>query len=430
MILPHNTEAEWAVLGAMLISGDAINDVIIEGIKTDDLYDKNNSTIFDSIIDLSNGGEEVDTVSVINWLKGNNKLERVGGAYFITGLIEAVPSVANVKNYARIVKEKSNKRNLIRIAQEFEKLARQDNIPSSEIIECTEQKIFALAQDSVKSDFVSYNDMREKVIDRLDYAHAEGNYGISTGFEDIDNLLAGIHNGELIIIAGRPSMGKTALALNMAVKMDIPVAIFSLEMNEVELSQRIMLSTIGVDSHRARTGGLRKDEWRDVLEGSKRENKIEIEDNMDLTIIELRAKARRIKSKKDIKVIIIDYLQLINSGMSTYSRDREIGYITRNLKAMAKELDVPVILLSQLNRESEQGNRPMLRHLRESGNIEQDADVVIFIHRPAYYMSKKDEDYDESKAYAIIAKQRNGPLGRVRLVWQPECTRFENYTEF
>lgn len=425
MILPNDIEAEQAVIGAMLSSMVATDEVISEGLKCDDFYNQQHSMLFNSIVELSNNGN-VDTVVLINYLKSEKQLEGVGGAYYITGLVGAVPSVANVKNYARIVKEKSNKRNLILIAQEFEKLARQDSLESSEIIAGIEQKIFALAQASVKSDFVSYNDMREKVLDHLDYAHNEGDYGINTGFNDIDNKLAGFHNGELIIIAGRPSMGKTALALNIATGIKLPVAIFSLEMKDAALCQRILLSETGIDSHRARTGGLRKDEWDEVLKGVEKEHEIYIEDNMDLNIVEMRAKARRIKSKKDIKIIIIDYLQLVNSGNNTMSRDREIGYITRNVKAMAKELDVPVILLSQLNRASEQGNRPMLRHLRESGNIEQDADVVMFVHRPSYFMNGKEDDYDESEAYAMIAKQRNGPLGDVRLLWRPELTKFEN----
>ena len=433
---PQSIEAEQAVLGAMLSSKDAISKAL-QWVRSHHFYKESHSKIFLVMSDLFDKGEPIDTISVINKLKKNKQIDSVGGAYFITGLVESVPTAANVESYAKIVLEKFMLRELIRASHELSKDAYNDRQDVGEILDAAEQTIFAITQDRLRGGFLPIDGILHETFKNLDrIASNPGSVtGVASGLIDLDEITSGFQKGDLVIIAGRPSMGKTALALsimrNAAIDFKVPVGMFSLEMANHQLAQRLLCAEGRVDSHLVRTGKLPKNQWKNLslAVGSLAEAEIYLDDTPAITVLELRAKARRLKAEKNLGLIIIDYLQLMQGPRNVESRQQEISNISRSLKALAKELDIPVIALSQLSRAVEQRSehRPQLSDLRESGAIEQDADVVIFLYRSWVYSREEEE---KGRAQAIIAKQRNGPIGTVNLSFIDRFARFESVSAF
>ena len=433
---PQSIEAELAVLGAMLSSKDAISKAL-QWLRSHHFYKESHSKIFLVMSDLFDKGEPIDTISVINKLKKNKQIDDVGGAYFITGLVESVPTAANVESYAKIVLEKFMLRELIRASHELSKDAYNDRQDVGEILDSAEQTIFSITQDRLRGGFMPIDGILHETFKNLDrIASNPGSVtGVASGLIDLDEITSGFQKGDLSIIAGRPSMGKTALALsimrNAAIDFKVPVGMFSLEMANHQLAQRLLCAEGRVDSHLVRTGKLPKNQWKNLslAVGSLAEAEIYLDDTPAITVLELRAKARRLKAEKNLGLIIIDYLQLMQGPRNIESRQQEISNISRSLKALAKELDIPVIALSQLSRAVEQrsDHRPQLSDLRESGAIEQDADVVIFLYRSWVY--SRDEE-EKGRAQAIVAKQRNGPIGTVNLSFIDRFARFESISAF
>ena len=433
---PQSIEAEQAVLGAMLSSKDAISKAL-QWVRSHHFYKESHSKIFLVMSDLFDKGEPIDTISVINKLKKNKQIDDVGGAYFITGLVESVPTAANVESYAKIVLEKFMLRELIRASHELSKDAYNDRQDVGEILDAAEQTIFAITQDRLRGGFLPIDGILHETFKNLDrIASNPGSVtGVASGLIDLDEITSGFQKGDLVIIAGRPSMGKTALALsimrNAAIDFKVPVGMFSLEMANHQLAQRLLCAEGRVDSHLVRTGKLPKNQWKNLslAVGSLAEAEIYLDDTPAITVLELRAKARRLKAEKNLGLLIIDYLQLMQGPRNIESRQQEISNISRSLKALAKELNIPVIALSQLSRAVEQRSehRPQLSDLRESGAIEQDADVVIFLYRSWVYSREEEE---KGRAQAIIAKQRNGPIGTVNLSFIDRFARFESISAF
>ena len=433
---PQSIEAEQAVLGAMLSSKDAISKAL-QWVRSHHFYKEAHGKIFLVMSDLFDKGEPIDTISVINKLKKNKQIDDVGGAYFITGLVESVPTTANIESYAKIVLEKFMLRELIRASHELSKDAYNDQQDVGEILDAAEQTIFGITQDRLRGGFMPIDGILHETFQNLDrIASNPGSVtGVASGLIDLDEITSGFQKGDLVIIAGRPSMGKTALALsvmrNAAIDFKVPVGMFSLEMANHQLAQRLLCAEGRVDSHLVRTGKLPKNQWKNLslAVGSLAEAEIYLDDTPAITVLELRAKARRLKAEKNLGLIIVDYLQLMQGPRNIESRQQEISNISRSLKALAKELDVPVIALSQLSRAVEQrsDHRPQLSDLRESGAIEQDADVVIFLYRSWVYSR---EEEDKGRAQAIVAKQRNGPIGTVDLSFIDRFARFESISAF
>ena len=433
---PQSIEAELAVLGAMLSSKDAISKAL-QWVRSHHFYKESHSKIFLVMSDLFDKGEPIDTISVINKLKKNKQIDDVGGAYFITGLVESVPTAANIESYAKIVLEKFMLRELIRASHELSKDAYNDRQDVGEILDAAEQTIFAITQDRLRGGFLPIDGILHETFKNLDrIASNPGSVtGVASGLIDLDEITSGFQKGDLVIIAGRPSMGKTALALsimrNAAIDFKVPVGMFSLEMANHQLAQRLLCAEGRVDSHLVRTGKLPKNQWKNLslAVGSLAEAEIYLDDTPAITVLELRAKARRLKAEKNLGLLIIDYLQLMQGPRNIESRQQEISNISRSLKALSKELDIPVIALSQLSRAVEQRSehRPQLSDLRESGAIEQDADVVIFLYRSWVYSREEEE---KGRAQAIIAKQRNGPIGTVNLSFIDRFARFESISSF
>jgi len=402
-------------------------------------YKDAHQLIFRAMMDLFNESQPIDQVSVIDRLKRMKQLENAGGAYYITGLVESTPSSANVEYYAKIVLEKSILRKLIISSTEIQNEAYEAKDPAFEILDAAEQRIFALSENRLKAGFKTFDYVLTQTFEHIDSIHQKKFHttGVPTGFIDLDDLTSGFQNGDLVILAGRPSMGKTALALsiarNTAVEYNVPVGIFSLEMADYQLAMRLLCAEAKVDSHMVRTGKLPQDQWRRLSEQTGRLAKapIFIDDSPALSMMEIRAKARRLKAEYNVQMIILDYLQLVK-GYRAESRQQEITEISRNLKALAKELSLPVLALSQLSRAVENragDHRPQLSDLRESGAIEQDADIVMFIYRPIVYKRRMSEEMapeDEAKAEIIVAKQRNGPTDTVNVVFIDKYARFEN----
>ena len=433
---PQSIDAEQAVLGSMLSSKDAISKAL-QWVRSHHFYKESHSKIFIVMSDLFDKGEPIDTISVINKLKKNKQIDDVGGAYFITGLVESVPTAANVESYAKIVLEKFMLRELIRASHELSKDAYNDRQDVGEILDAAEQTIFAITQDRLRGGFMPIDGILHETFQNLDnIASNPGSVtGVASGLIDLDEITSGFQKGDLVIIAGRPSMGKTALALsimrNAAIDFKIPVGMFSLEMANHQLAQRLLCAEGRVDSHLVRTGKLPKNQWQNLSRavGSLAEAEIYLDDTPAITVLELRAKARRLKAEKNLGLVIVDYLQLMQGPRNIESRQQEISNISRSLKALAKELDIPVIALSQLSRAVEQrsDHRPQLSDLRESGAIEQDADVVIFLYRSWVYSREEEE---KGRAQAIVAKQRNGPIGTVDLSFIDRFARFESVSAF
>jgi len=435
---PSVVHVERAVLSALLLDNSAIPRVV-EIVKPEYFFDGKNKIIYHAISTLDNANEPVDTVSVFEELKKSGKIQEAGGAEYLSKLTQEVSSAANVDYHARLITEKWILRQLISTANEIATSALEEKDDVFDILDQAESKIFAISQEGTRESYKSMDKAVKEALELIESIHAKTSKSVSvqSGYFALDDMLGGFQRSDLIIIAARPSMGKTAFALsfarNAAIDYKVPIAVFSLEMSTIQLATRLISAEARINAHSIRTGRFRVEDGAKISRTvhKLREAKIYIDDTPSLTILELRAKARRLKNEKNIGMVIIDYLQLMNSSSRMESREREISQISRSLKALAKELNIPVIALSQLNRvvESTQDKRPMLSHLRESGSIEQDADVVLFLYRPEVYNIKNDPKTGESLegvAEIIIAKQRNGPIGEVKLRFIKDFARFEN----
>ena len=433
-VLPHSLEAEQSVIGSMLMDREAII-TASEIVTADDFYQHQYGVIFDAMVELFNEGKPVDLVTLQNRLREKDVPPEISSMEFVRDLLNAVPTSANVRHYANIVSEKAVLRRLIKLTEEIENDCYLNKEPVEVIMEETEKKMFQLLGQRNSGDFMPIRQVVINTLENIERASkTKGNVtGIPTGFTDLDYKTSGLQNSDFILIAARPSMGKTAFVLNiaqyMAFKKDKAVAIFSLEMSREQLMNRLLSMESKVDSQHLRTGNLKDDEWSKLIEsaGMIGESRLMIDDTPGISIGEMRSKCRKYKLEHGLDIIIIDYLQLMSGSgkSSSESRQQEISDISRSLKALARELNVPVVALSQLSRAVEQrtDHRPMLSDLRESGAIEQDADVVMFIYRDDYY--NKDSE-NKGIAEIIIAKQRNGPIGTVNLVWLPDYTKFAN----
>lgn len=433
-IPPQSIEAEESLLSGILIDNNTLLDVI-DIISPEDFYRSAHQKIFSGIVELFSKNEPVDLVTLTNALKERGSLEEIGGATYLATLVDTVPLAVNAKHYAKIVHDKATLRRLIERANDIAKECFEDRGNVDEIIDFAESSIFEISKNKHKQSFYRISEIIDGNIETLE--ERQGNKalvtGVPTGFTRLDNLTSGLQKSELIILAARPSMGKTALALNIArnaaVDANVPIAMFSLEMSKEQLSMRLLCSEARIDSSRLRGGFFSMEDWRKLTDaaGVLSDTSIFIDDTPDISAMEIRAKARRLKMEKDIGLVIIDYLQLMKGRMSAERRDLEISEISRSLKALAKELDVPVMALSQLNRMLEQRNdkQPRLSDLRESGALEQDADVVAFIYRDEIYNSD-DNNPKKGTADILIRKNRNGPTGEVILTFLDSYTRFEN----
>ncbi|HEX2962075.1 MAG: replicative DNA helicase [Ignavibacteria bacterium] len=434
---PQAPEVEMAVLGAMMIEKEAVPKGI-ELLTPEAFYIKQHRLIFEAMQSLFEANEPIDTVTLYEELKKKGQVEDVGGAVYLSRLSQNISSAANIEYHAKIVLEKHILRGLISASMEIAQSAYEGAEDAFDLLDRAERQIFEITEAHMKK---SYSQMNKAVIQAMEYIeliHSKKHqqFAVPTGFYQMDDMLGGFQKSDLIIIAARPSMGKTAFALslarNAAVDHKVPVAIFSLEMATIQMVIRMICSEARLNAHLVRTGKLPNEEGPKLSRNIHKlsEAPIFIDDSPSQTILEIRAKCRRLKAEKNLGLIMIDYLQLMNASTKMESREREISHISRSLKALAKELNIPVIALAQLNRavESRTDKRPMLSDLRESGSIEQDADVVMFIHRPEYYGMKQDADGNslEGVAEIIIGKQRNGPTGDVRLKFFKDYARFEN----
>ena len=430
---PHDLEAEQAIIGSMLTDRDAVISAI-EILKEEDFYREDNKAIYKAILNLYNRAEPIDIITVKSELESMGKFEQVGGLEYLAELPEKVPTTANAMKYIKIVEEKSTLRRLIKTANEIIELGYSPTEDVEDIMEGAEKKIFNIMQEKNQKGYAPIKDVLVESFTKLEelYNRKQHITGVPSGFTELDYRTAGFHGSELILIAARPAMGKTAFALNIAtnaaVKANVPVAVFSLEMSKEQLVNRILCSESMVDSNKVRTGKLEEDDWTKLAGaiGPLSEAEIFIDDTPGINITEIRAKCRKLKLEKNIGMVVIDYLQLIQgSNKRGGSREQEISEISRSLKILEKELDVPVIALSQLSRAAEQrpDHRPMLSDLRESGAIEQDADIVMFLYRDDYYNQDSEK---KDIAEIIIAKHRGGSTGTVELLWLGSYTKFVN----
>jgi replicative DNA helicase len=434
--LPHNLEAERSVLGAILLHNDAFN-LAAEVIDAGDFYRDAHRRIFDKMVRLSERGDAIDLVTLKEELGRANELDEVGGPAYITALVDGVPRYTNVEHYAKIIKEKATLRNLIFSANKILATAYAGEEEADLILDQAEHAIFAIADDKVRDGFVSLRDLAQGSLETIEKLHSRKELitGVPTGFTDLDELTSGLQPSDLVIIAARPSMGKTSLVLNIAqhvgTRTDMTVGIFSLEMSKEQLFLRMLTGEARIDAHRLRGGFLGERDWGRLSQaiGTLSEAKIFIDDTPAIGVLEMRAKCRRLAAEHGLHLVIIDYVQLMQARGRFENRTLELGSISRSLKGLAKELRVPVVLLSQLSRapESRSDHRPQLSDLRESGALEQDADVVAFIYREDMYADKSQPPTDaQGVAEVIVAKQRNGPTGVVKLAFIREFTRFEN----
>ncbi len=431
---PQNIEAEESLLSAILVDNTALLEVV-ETLSAADFYRTSHQKIYEAMTDLFDKAEPIDLVTLNNHLKEKGRLEAVGGSAFLARLVDVVPLAANAQHYARIVHDKAVLRRLIEKANAISKRCFQEQGPADEIVDFAENAIFEVTDKKASQAFYPLHKLIDGNISFLEEKQKNKSLvtGVPTGFRQLDNLTSGLQNSDLIILAARPSMGKTALALNIArnaaVEAGVPVAVFSLEMSKEQLSLRLLCSEARIDSSRLRSGFLTDEDWHRVTDAASdlSDAPIFIDDSASLSAMEVRAKARRLKMDKGIGLIVIDYLQLMQGRAGAERRDLEISDISRSLKALAKEINLPVIALSQLNRMLEQrtDRRPRLSDLRESGALEQDADVVAFIYRDEVY-NKEENNPNKGTAEIILAKQRNGPTGDVRLAFLNAYTRFEN----
>jgi len=431
-IMPNSLEAEQSVVGAMIMDRQAII-VASEMLHVEDFYHSQYGIMFQTMIEMNNGGKSVDIVTLQECLKSKNVASDIYSIGFIRDLLTAVPTSANIRQYAAIVKEKAILRNIIKVNNNIANACYAGAQSTEDILEYTEKQIFELVKNKGEHTYTPIDKVVLEALDRIQAAAKNRGAvtGIPTGFKDLDQYLSGLQPSDFILIAARPSMGKTAFVLNVAenvaIKQGITTAVFSLEMSNVQLVNRMLSLESAVDADRIRKGRLDSSDWGKLVEGadSIARSHIIIDDTPGISVSELRSKCRKYKMENDLGLVIIDYLQLMSGRGKIDSRQQEISDISRSLKALARELDVPVVTLSQLSRAVEQrpDHRPMLSDLRESGAIEQDADVVMFLYRDEYY--NKDTEI-KGIAEIIIAKQRNGPIGTVKMAWIPEQTRFAN----
>lgn len=430
---PHDVEAEQAVIGSMLTDSEAVTSSI-EVLKESDFYREDNKIIFSAMLNLYKRSEPIDLITVKSELEAMGKIDQVGGIEYLAELPEKVPTTANASKYINIVHEKSILRNLIKTANEIIELGYDPTENVEDIMDGAEKKIFNLIQDRDQKGYTHIKDILVESFTKLEelYNRKQNITGLPTGFVDLDNRTAGLHGSEFILIAARPAMGKSAfvlnIATNVALRANVPVAIFSLEMSKDQMVNRILCSEAMVDSNKLRTGKLEEDDWAKLAGtiGPLSDAGIYIDDTPGISIMEIRARCRKMKLEKNIGLVIIDYLQLVQaSNKRNGSREQDIAEISRSLKILAKELNIPVIALSQLSRAVEQrpDHRPMLSDLRESGSIEQDADIVMFLYRDDYYHEDSDK---KNIAEVIIAKQRSGSTGTVDLGWLGSYTKFVN----
>lgn len=440
---PRNLEAEKAVLGSILLLPNCCDDVALL-IRPEDFYDDANRRIYEHLQELHNTSRRVDMTLLVERLRTSGDFDPCGGAAYLGEIAHSVPTAANAVYYAQIVRDKALLRGLINSSTEILRDAYDDGVDPREQLNSAEQKIFSILTEGQTSSVVSAHDLIHEAMARIEQRE-RGEHkvaGVDTGFEELDGMTGGLHDGELAIIAARPSMGKTALALNIAeyvaTQLKVAALVCSLEMSSIELADRLLCSAARVDSHRLRNGRATHEERRRLIDaaGVLTQSPLFIDDSPSRTVLEIAANARRLKRTHKLGVLIVDYLQLIEPDNPKDSRQEQVARIARRLKGMARELNLPVLCLAQLNRQAEQtrDNLPRLSHLRESGAIEQDADIVMFVHREEYYMTPDEREKEKQdgnprgligQAQIIIAKQRNGPTGEIKLVWKHEYTRFE-----
>lgn len=430
--LPQSIEAEQSVIGSMIIDKNSIAKVM-ESLEEEDFYRDGHKAIYKAILEMFRNDMAVDLVTLLEYLKSTNMLERAGGVTYITELSASVPTTANLSAYIKIVSDKSTLRKLIKVSTTIieESYNKQDKVES--VVDIAEKKIFNIAENRTSKDFEPLSDVLERgflQIEKLFNNKGEIT-GVGSGFTDLDSMTSGFQSGDMILIAARPSMGKTTFALNIAehaaLREHKSVVIFSLEMSKEQLAYKLLCSEANVDMLKLRTGALEDSDWENIARatGPLSKAKVYIDDTAGVTVMEMRSKCRRLKLEYGIDLIVIDYLQLMSGGSGTDNRQQEVSEISRSIKALAKEMECPVIALSQLSRAPEQraDHRPMLSDLRESGSIEQDADLVMFLYRDEYYNK---ETEDKNIGECIIAKQRNGPVGTVKMAWLGQYSKFGN----
>ena len=429
--LPQSIEAEICVLGAMILDNEVVS-LVVPILNKQSFYKTAHQELFQIIIDLYDKGIPIDLVILREELKKRSLLEKIGGEGYLLELESAVPTIGNVEFYANVVREKAVKRHLIEVASNIQKQAFDESVETDHLLDASERAIFDVTQKKFGVSSTKLNEILKDTFSRIESLHDRQSRltGLSTGFYDLDDSTCGLQSSELIIIAARPSMGKTSLALNMVEHIGIvekkPVIVFSQEMSAQQVAQNMLCSHARIDAHKLRRGFLEDKQWSALSYGmgSLSEAPIFIDDTPGLTVLEVRAKARRLKAQYNIQMVVVDYLQLMEAPRGIENRQQEISIISRGLKSLARELSIPVIAVSQLNRsvEAREGHRPRMSDLRESGSIEQDADVIILLHRDKYYDPEKDDDTAE----LIIAKQRNGPTGVVKLTFLSHFMRFES----
>ncbi|MBD3216768.1 MAG: replicative DNA helicase [candidate division Zixibacteria bacterium] len=439
---PNSIEAEQAVLAAILNFRDAIYEVTDIIKQPEVFYDPRHSFIFEASIQLFDDNKPIDLITISEKLQQNQKLEKIGGRAYLAEITDHIASTANVRHHANIVFDKYLLRRMIEISHEITEDCRSGTVEAADLLDSAENSIFSISQNRLGDGFIHIGTILPDTFEQIEEYHKSGGgiTGIATGYNDLDNMTAGLHPGDFVVVAGRPSMGKTGLGLNIleniAIDSKKSVAMFSLEMSKQQIALRLLCSKARINAHKMRTGRLPDSDWPKLSDavGPLSEAGIFIDDTPNIGILELRSKARRLKAKEDIQLMIIDYLQMMQGPRGADNRQQEIAMISRSLKGIAKELSIPVIGISQLSRGVEMrggDKRPQLADLRESGAIEQDADVVMFVYRPEFYgiEFEKDGTPTENMAEIIIAKQRNGPTGSVKLTFLKDFIRFENRTE-
>ena len=442
---PCNLEAETCVLGSIILLPDVCDEVSMI-VRPDDFYDDAHRILYEQMLNMHDNGRKIDVALLVDELKKANVFETIGGPAYIAKVANSVPNAAHAVHYAELIREHATRRKLIGAATEVLHDAYQSSLDAKTLINQAEQKVFGIMEGRGSANYFEIREVLMDAMDRIDARkngkHTDG--AVETGFLDLDNLLVGLHNSELIILAARPSMGKTAFALNIteyaAIETQKPVLFVSLEMSRIELADRILCSLAQINSHRLRNGSISKEDSRRLIEKANEVSQapLFIDDSPSRTVGEIAAAARRVMRRQgSLGLVVVDYLQLVEPDNSNDPRQEQVAKIARRLKGLARELNVPVLCLAQLNRQAEasKDNRPRLSHLRESGAIEQDADVVMFVHREEYYRTGEEREQVSGEAEIIVAKQRNGPVGEVELLWHREFTRFVNkaakqYDEF
>jgi replicative DNA helicase len=432
---PHNIDAEVATLGAVLLDPPALTRVI-DFVRPEDFYRQANGRIFEAIMKLWDRGESIDLITLTNELQAEGQLERAGGAAYISSLTTSVPTSANVEYYAQIVRQTSLRRRLISLAAEVTESCFDDTIPTRQVIEEAERRIFELAETNQTRTFQPAKEVVKRTVAAIEklYHNQDDYTGIPTGFHALDNMTSGFQNSEFIVIGARPSVGKTAFALTMAANMSIghkvPVGFFTLEMSDMALMQRLVASEARIGSQIIRTGMLRPSDFANLTNAAGRiyEAPLWISDTPGMRLLDLRAQARRMVSQHGVRILFVDYLTLITNENAELPRHEQIAEVSRSLKALARELELPVVALSQVSRDTE-GRRPMLSNIRESGSIEQDADVVLFLHRERNLDQESTEKMSVIETELIVAKQRNGPVGTIKIAFVPRYTKFDNLAD-